>query len=68
MSIDTRFMNPAHKRLANALNLQDEYEVLPDDAIIEVISGNVSYELYDGEEGPRLTLGDLRDLVNERND
>lgn len=53
------------QKLKRALDRLDSYPPVPsDDSAVFVDWDNCLYELVDGEEGPILTLGDLRDLVS----
>lgn len=55
------------EKIRKALERLDYYGAPPDDSPIYVDSraDGTSYELLDGEEGPQLTLADLRLLVAE---
>ncbi len=57
-------MAGALKKMANAIERLDSYEILEPDSRVYIDAGPL-YELLDGEEEPNLTLGDLRAMVEE---
>lgn len=48
------------EKLKNAIERLDSYGAPRDDSRVFVDEDNCSYELLDGEDGPNLTLADLR--------
>lgn len=53
------------RKLKRALERLDSYGAPSDDSPVMIDEHNTLFELIDGEEGPVLTLGDLRDIVRE---